>query len=70
MEGDVFWVQQSSAVPTEQALQQSYNKTAEDKVNVIRIITWKATMPNGTLIKHEKNAIHKDSMLFLWTVDR
>ena len=57
MEGD-FCVQQStrasSAVPMDQALEQSYNKTAKGKGGVIGITTLKATIAKWTLIKHEK----------------
>ena len=57
MEGD-FCVQQStrasSAVPMDQALEQSYNKTAKGKGDVIGITTQKATIAKWNLIKHEK----------------
>ena len=57
MEGD-FCVQQSprasSVVPMDQALEQSYNKTAKGKGGVIGITTRKATIAKWNLIKHEK----------------
>ena len=57
MEGD-FCVQQStrasSAVPMDQVLEQSYNKTAKGKGSVIGITTQKATIAKWNLIKHEK----------------
>ena len=57
MEGD-FCVQQSprasSAVPMEQVLEQSYNKTAEGKGGVIGITTRTATVAKWNFIKHRK----------------
>ena len=70
-----FCVQQSprasSAVPMDQALEQSYSKTAKGKGGVNRITTQKATIAKWNLIEYEKMQYIKVlyDLCGLWTDD-
>ena len=57
MEGDFCFQQSpraSRAVPMDQVLEESYNKTAKGKVSFIGITKLKATIANWNFIKHDK----------------